>query len=164
MSNTLTAKQQTLADIFSDAYVFTIPGYQRPYSWGKDQAQELLDDLLSALMAAPEVLSEATPYFLGSIVLIKGETSAEATVVDGQQGLTTLTVLLSAIRAAAQDAGLQADISSCIYEKGTCGCTPFCRRCLTMATPVSRSGPCSTSACCRCWSLGASVRASICQR
>lgn len=119
MSNTLTAKQQTLADIFSDAYVFTIPGYQRPYAWGKEQAQELLDDLLGALMSAPKQLKDASPYFLGSIVLIKGETSAEATVVDGQQRLTTLTLLLSAIRAAAQDAALQADISSCIYEKGS---------------------------------------------
>ena len=119
MSNTLTAKQQTLADIFSDAYVFTIPGYQRPYAWGTEQAQELLDDLIDALKAAPTLLSEASPYFLGSIVLIKGEATADATVVDGQQRLTTLTLLLSAIRACVQDVALQADITSCIYEKGS---------------------------------------------
>ncbi|WP_254617103.1 GmrSD restriction endonuclease domain-containing protein [Burkholderia cepacia] len=52
MPHTLTAKEQTLQKIFSDEYVFTIPGYQRPYSWGNDQAQELLDDLLSALDAS----------------------------------------------------------------------------------------------------------------
>lgn len=118
MSHTLTAKEQSLAKIFSDDYVFTIPGYQRPYAWGRDQAQELLDDLLGALAAAPVQLSDAAPYFLGSIVLIKAEATPEATVVDGQQRLTTLTLLLSAIRAMVSDDELQNDITGCIYEKG----------------------------------------------
>jgi hypothetical protein len=118
LTNTLTAKEQTLAKIFSDDYVFTIPSYQRPYAWGKEQAQELLDDLLSALMAAPEQLSEAAPYFLGSIVLVKGEASAEAEVVDGQQRLTTLTLLLSAIRATVQSGEVQTSITRRIYEHG----------------------------------------------
>ncbi|MDC8770937.1 DUF4357 domain-containing protein [Roseateles albus] len=118
MTQTLTAKEQSLAKIFSDDYVFTIPGFQRPYAWGKEQAQELLDDLLGALRSAPEQLNEAAPYFLGSIVLIKGETSAEATVVDGQQRLTTLTLLLSAIRATVQDGAVQTGITKRIYEHG----------------------------------------------
>ncbi len=118
MTHTLTAKEQSLAKIFSDDYVFSIPGYQRPYAWGRDQAQELLDDLLGALTTAPVQLSDAAPYFLGSIVLIKAEAMPEATVVDGQQRLTTLTLLLSAIRATVGDDELQKDITSCIYEKG----------------------------------------------
>jgi hypothetical protein len=116
---TLTAKEQSLAKIFSDDYVFTIPGYQRPYAWGRDQAQELLDDLVGALASAPVQLSEAAPYFLGSIVLIKGDAASEATVVDGQQRLTTLTLLLSAIRATVNNVEMQSDITSCIYEKGS---------------------------------------------
>lgn len=119
MTHTLTAKEQSLAKIFSDDYVFTIPGYQRPYAWGRDQAQELLDDLLGALASAPAQLSDAAPYFLGSIVLIKAEAMPEATVVDGQQRLTTLTLLLSAIRATVGDDELQKDITGCIYEKGS---------------------------------------------
>lgn len=118
MTHTLTAKEQSLAKIFSDDYVFTIPGYQRPYAWGKDQAQELLDDLLGALAASPGPLSNAAPYFLGSIVLIKGEASPEATVVDGQQRLTTLTLLLSAIRTTVQDTAVQTGITKRIYEHG----------------------------------------------
>ncbi len=116
--HTLTAQEQSLAKIFSDDYVFTIPGYQRPYAWGTEQAQELLEDLLGALAAAPEQLGEAAPYFLGSIVLIKATAIPEATVVDGQQRLTTLTLLLSAIRAAVTDSGVQSDITGCIYERG----------------------------------------------
>jgi hypothetical protein len=118
MTPTLTAKEQSLAKIFSDDYVFTIPGYQRPYAWGQDQAQELLDDLIGALVTAPAQLGEAAPYFLGSIVLIKGEASSEATVVDGQQRLTTLTLLLSAIRATVQDPAVQIGITKRIYEQG----------------------------------------------
>jgi hypothetical protein len=118
MSHTLTAKEQSLAKIFSDDYVFTIPGYQRPYSWGRDQAQELLDDLLGALASAPTQLSDAAPYFLGSVVLIKSDASPEATVVDGQQRLTTLTLLLSAVRATVQDTAVQAGITKRIYEHG----------------------------------------------
>lgn len=118
MAHTLTAKEQSLAKIFSGDYVFTIPGYQRPYAWGKEQAQELLDDLLGALNGAPEQLNEAAPYFLGSIVLIKAEHSAEATVVDGQQRLTTLTLLLSAIRATVHDGLVQTGITKRIYEHG----------------------------------------------
>ncbi len=118
MPYTLTAKEQSLAKIFSDDYVFSIPGYQRPYAWGREQAQELLEDLLAALPAAPAQLSEAAPYFLGSIVLIKDEAIPEATVVDGQQRLTTLTLLLSAIRATVNDEDWQKDITGCIYEKG----------------------------------------------
>lgn len=118
MTHTLTAKEQSLAKIFSDDYVFSIPGYQRPYAWGKDQAQELLDDLLGALASAPAQLNEAAPYFLGSIVLIKAEASPEATVVDGQQRLTTLTLLLSAIRARVSDTAVQAGITKRIYEHG----------------------------------------------
>ena len=118
MTHTLTAKEQTLAKIFSDDYVFTIPGYQRPYAWGRDQAQELLDDLLGAMKGAPEQLSEAAPYFLGSIVLIKAEAQPEATVVDGQQRLTTLTLLLSAIRASVENPAVQTGITKRIYEQG----------------------------------------------
>ncbi|MBB3223455.1 DUF4357 domain-containing protein [Pseudoduganella umbonata] len=115
----LTAKEQALSKIFCDDYIFTIPGYQRPYAWGTEQARELLDDLLAAANAAPDDVTEATPYFLGSIVLIKSDSSVDATVVDGQQRLTTLTLLLSAIRATVGNDDVQKDITNCLYEKAS---------------------------------------------
>ncbi len=118
MSHALSAKEQALSKVFSDDYAFTIPGYQRPYAWGEEQAQELLDDLLGALRDAPKALTESVPYFLGSIVLIKKETAADSIVVDGQQRLTTLTLLLSAIRAAVQNADVRGGITKRIYEVG----------------------------------------------
>lgn len=118
MSHTLAAKEQPLAKIFSDDYVFTIPGYQRPYSWTTDQARELFDDLISFMQSSSGKLDEMPPYFLGSIVLIKRDAIPDATVVDGQQRLTTLTLLLSAIRASVSDIPMKNGITKRIYEQG----------------------------------------------
>jgi hypothetical protein len=43
------AHEQTIGKIFSDGYAFEIPPYQRPYAWEKEQASELLTDLLEAM-------------------------------------------------------------------------------------------------------------------
>ena len=48
MTHTLTAKEQPLAKIFSDDYMFLIPDYQRPYSWEQENVQQLLDDVWEA--------------------------------------------------------------------------------------------------------------------
>ncbi len=91
------AGQERLSRVFSDEFAFAIPTYQRPYAWEKEQAEALLDDILAALKDATHTRGPVT-YFLGSIVLIKQPGSPEAKVVDGQQRLTTLTILLSVLR------------------------------------------------------------------
>lgn len=118
MTHTLTAKEQPLAKIFSDEYMFSIPAYQRPYSWGVDQAQELLDDLLGYLRTGGTKLEGIPPYFLGSLVLIKEERSPRAQVVDGQQRLTTLTLLMACIRAVVTDENVRRGITRRIYDQG----------------------------------------------
>jgi uncharacterized protein with ParB-like and HNH nuclease domain len=93
------AQEYPLKKIFSDDFAFSIPIYQRPYRWGEEQATELLDDLLNAMgPGAAQQQVESDPYFLGSIVLIKPEGRPEAEVVDGQQRLTTLTILIAVLR------------------------------------------------------------------
>jgi uncharacterized protein with ParB-like and HNH nuclease domain len=91
------ANQYPLHKVFGNDFVFTIPLYQRPYAWEKEQASELLDDLITALGDSSEAIEEINPYFLGTVVLIK-EDKPDAQVVDGQQRLTTLTILLAALR------------------------------------------------------------------
>ena len=93
MPETIKASEQNLNNIFSDAYFFEIPQYQRPYAWNTEQVDDLLDDLLSAMDR-----DEQSPYFLGSIVLIKNERDPKSDVVDGQQRLTTLTMLFCVLR------------------------------------------------------------------
>lgn len=118
MSRTLVAHEQPLSKIFSDDFVFSIPGYQRPYAWTTEQAGELIDDLYSFMKSSGKALGDIPPYFLGSIVLIKQEALPPTTVVDGQQRLTTLTLLLSAIRAKVADGKARDGISKLIYEQG----------------------------------------------
>ena len=93
MPATITAHEQNLVKVFSDDYLFDIPLYQRPYSWDKEHVDVLLDDLTDALNRDGEA-----PYFLGSVVLIKDDGDPESQVVDGQQRLTTLTMLLCVLR------------------------------------------------------------------
>ncbi|HET7562819.1 MAG TPA: DUF4357 domain-containing protein [Rhodanobacteraceae bacterium] len=117
MSKMLTAGEQPIARVFSDDYLFTIPGYQRPYAWTKDQAEELQEDLRAAMAESGDV-SQLPPYFLGSIVLVKEEGSPDAEVVDGQQRLTTLTLLLAALRTALEDDRARKGLSKLILEEG----------------------------------------------
>lgn len=93
MAAKITATEQSLVQVFSDAYFFEIPLYQRPYEWTTEHVEELLDDLIDARKRDSEA-----PYFLGSIVLIKSDDDARSEVVDGQQRLTTLTMLLCVLR------------------------------------------------------------------
>lgn len=97
MRHTIEAAEKPLLDIFCDKYLFSIPSYQRPYAWTTEQAGELLSDITDACGPNGKV-DDLSPYFLGSIVLIKPPQSRGAEVVDGQQRLTTLTILLCVLR------------------------------------------------------------------
>jgi uncharacterized protein with ParB-like and HNH nuclease domain len=92
----ITGAEHPLKKIFSDEFDFIIPPYQRPYSWTTEHSGELYDDLLN-FMQDSKTNKEDDPYFLGSIVLIKREGDPRAEVIDGQQRLTTLTILFAAI-------------------------------------------------------------------
>lgn len=112
MSKKISGAEYPLAKIFSSDFDYAIPSYQRPYAWTVDQVSELFDDLYDFFEMEPE-----DTYFLGSIVLIKEENKPYAEVIDGQQRLTTLTILLSALTT--QFAGdLRADFENYIREPG----------------------------------------------
>ena len=117
MPVTIHAIEKPLFKIFNNDFAFAIPPYQRPYAWTTDQASELLTDLLAFLENDSQAVDEVNPYFLGSIVLIKGEESPEADIVDGQQRLATLTILLAAFRVSV-GAEYATEIAKFIYEKG----------------------------------------------
>ncbi len=117
MVESIKAAEKPLRDIFCDDYIFNIPPYQRPYSWTIEEAGELLDDLVDATDETGKP-AELSPYFLGSIVLIKSPDAPEADVVDGQQRLTTLTIMFSALRDMHQDADTRRDIEIFIKQRG----------------------------------------------
>lgn len=92
MSNRITGKEYALKDIFSQQFDYHMPPYQRPYSWSEEECETLFDDLYDFYQ-----MEQTDNYFLGSIVLKKEEDKPTADVIDGQQRLTTLTILLSSI-------------------------------------------------------------------
>lgn len=82
------------------ALVYAIPRYQREYTWSKNQWEALFEDLL-----------ENDPqYFLGSVICIRQTSDAlsiqQLELVDGQQRMTTLSILLAAIYASYNQLGL----------------------------------------------------------
>lgn len=85
----LTAETKTIGEVFRREYV--IPNYQRRYSWDKDECQQLMDDLL--LFYENQEGSEQ--YFLGCLVI--AEENDHWSVIDGQQRLTTLSLLIKAL-------------------------------------------------------------------
>lgn len=86
---------KNIEKIFGDVDSFyLIPEYQRPYSWEDEHIEQLWDDLIIAME------SKDLSYFLGPMILIKPEQKEDRylEVVDGQQRLTTLTILFCVIR------------------------------------------------------------------
>lgn len=81
---------KNVRNIFDGSNYYQIPDYQRPYSWGDEEIEQLWDDLKSAFDNQDE------SYFLGPVILAQTPDSLE--VIDGQQRLTTLTILLCALR------------------------------------------------------------------
>jgi uncharacterized protein with ParB-like and HNH nuclease domain len=116
MAKTLEAHDKLIREIFEGSYQFEIPDYQRPYAWTTEQTEELFSDLVSAMH---EVHTPGTTnqYFLGSIVLIKQDRETKSLVVDGQQRLSTLTILFSVLREVMPEAA--DEITGFLYKKGT---------------------------------------------
>jgi hypothetical protein len=94
----ITGEQYPVGELFGERFAFAVPAYQRSYAWTTEHAGELLSDLLGYLGESQEPVEHLNPYFLGSIVLIKGD-RPDAQIVDGQQRLLTLTILLAVLRA-----------------------------------------------------------------
>lgn len=93
---TFEATELAMEYVFSDHYLFEMPAHQRPYAWTSEETDELLKDLLIAMDNNEEA------YFLGSIVLIRSSDSLAYEVIDGQQRLTTLTILFCVLRELSQ--------------------------------------------------------------
>ncbi|GAA1662824.1 DUF262 domain-containing protein [Catellatospora bangladeshensis] len=113
MDYRLEAHEMPLHRVFSADFKFSIPEYQRPYAWDKEQAEQLLDDLAEALDRDTE-----EPYFLGSIVLVKQPNRPPAEVIDGQQRITTLSLLLAVLRDLTDNDELRASLQRMLIQPG----------------------------------------------
>jgi hypothetical protein len=91
------AAERTISQILTEQIRYEIPAYQRPYSWGKGNVEQLLDDIWEGFFANDE------EYFIGSLITIEREKGRLYDVVDGQQRLTTLNLIFSRLRDAVDE-------------------------------------------------------------
>lgn len=79
-----------ISDLFNKRF-FEIPKYQRGYAWDRQNVRDLFEDIR-------EAIESSSNHYMGTVVLSEGNPGGEHFyVVDGQQRLTTLTLLVSEI-------------------------------------------------------------------
>jgi hypothetical protein len=95
--NLLPLKEQSIAEIYNGNKVtYEVPIYQRNYAWEEDEITALIQDVYDAFLQNRNVISKST-YFIGTLVSYhKGDQVYE--VIDGQQRLTTINLVLSALK------------------------------------------------------------------
>lgn len=107
--STITPHYRTIKDLLQTRS-FAIDEYQREYKWGQKNVEELVSDLLSKFQTfyhegdAPKKATSYGDYFLGSIIVTKR--GNKSYLVDGQQRVTSLTLLLIYLYREAKEQGL----------------------------------------------------------
>ncbi len=114
------ATQSTINDFFAlTGTIFSIPAYQRNYTWAKENCEKLLQDIIN-------ISKNKKTHFMGSITyilhLIDDEKSLrqlrEFVIIDGQQRVTTIMLLLKAIETKIQNEGIKKEINNLLNLSG----------------------------------------------
>ncbi|WP_101000032.1 DUF262 domain-containing protein [Helicobacter pylori] len=113
-------KESTINDFFAlTGTVFSIPVYQRNYTWGEENCKKLLEDII-------HISQNKKTHYMGSITyilhLIDDEKSLrplqEFVIIDGQQRITTLMLLLKAIETKIPNEGIKKEIDNLLNLSG----------------------------------------------
>ncbi len=100
---------------------YSIDYYQREYKWQQKQVAELLDDLAAKFLESHEegnersAVADYSHYFLGSIII--SDKDGQKFIIDGQQRLTTLTLLLIFLQHRLTDAEQRGQIADLIFSQ-----------------------------------------------
>ncbi|WP_120831943.1 DUF262 domain-containing protein [Helicobacter pylori] len=114
------AIQSTINDFFAlTGTIFSIPVYQRNYTWEEENCEKLLQDIVS-------ISQNKKTHFMGSITyilhLIDDEKILrqlqEFVIIDGQQRITTIMLLLKAIETKIQNEGIKKEIDGLLNLSG----------------------------------------------
>lgn len=107
----------SVADLLDGNRRYVVPRYQRAYSWGKPQLAELWEDVLIRYQNLRDPSEVPDTHFLGALVTGQGVSSSPLAatpyvIIDGQQRLTSLSILIAAIRdLLVEDAGAREEIT-----------------------------------------------------
>src|SRR5947209_1679799 len=99
---------------------YSIDYYQREYKWQTKQVAELIDDLANKFLESYEpghdrsAVAEYGHYFLGSIII--SDKDGQKLIVDGQQRLTTLSLLLIYLRHQLEDDEQRGQVADLIFS------------------------------------------------
>jgi hypothetical protein len=100
---------------------YSIDYYQREYKWQQKQVAELIDDLAGKFLESYEegndrsAVAEYGHYFLGSIII--SDKDGQKFIIDGQQRLTTLTLVLIFLQHQLEDAEQKGQIADLIFSQ-----------------------------------------------
>ena len=117
---TIDGRARTVRELLDKAK-YAIDFYQREYAWKERQVRELIDDLTGkfldsyALSHSRHEVEGYGHYFLGSIVISRKR--GQRFIVDGQQRLTTLTLLLIHLHRLQEDRDERVDIQNLVYSE-----------------------------------------------
>jgi len=118
--NEILGKAKTIRELLKGVK-YSIDYYQREYKWGKKHIQELLNDLTNKFLEQYDPkhqrkeVEKYPHYFLGSIIISSKD--AGRFIVDGQQRLTSLTLLLILLRNLQKDRDDKVNIDELIYSE-----------------------------------------------
>ena len=110
---------RTISELLANTK-YQLDYYQREYSWETKHVTELLDDLSRKFLESyteGDTLTNVPSYehyFLGSIIISHSE--GQRYIVDGQQRLTTLTLLLIGLYRSLEEGSLKNQVEQCIYS------------------------------------------------
>lgn len=114
----ITPEVKNIRQLLNSKKQFLIPRFQREYSWEKKNYEEFLDDIIKGLKINDIGQLSSEKYFLGTMLFIGSYTDGttkEIEVVDGQQRLTTITILFSAMAESFKLAG-EEKLSKIIFD------------------------------------------------
>lgn len=91
--------EKNIRSLLKSGCQFVIPRFQREYSWDKKNYQEFFEDMMNNLVASNGTIND-DQYFLGTMLFVGNfaeKPDKPIEVVDGQQRLTTITILFSVL-------------------------------------------------------------------
>lgn len=94
-ANLLNTRTTNFLELLGNGRIYRVPAYQRDYSWGEEQWEDLWNDLVE-LVGQPD-----ERHYMGAIV-VEGKSDREFLIIDGQQRLATLSIFALAVIARLQ--------------------------------------------------------------
>ena len=120
VSREIEGKGRTIRELLSGRK-YSIDYYQREYKWQRKQVAELVEDLTGKFLESHDdgnersAVAEYGHYFLGSIII--SDKDGQKFIIDGQQRLTTLTLLLIFIHHNLADSEQKGQVADLVFSQ-----------------------------------------------